>query len=284
MNLMSILLCTALVGDNAYPRKDLLIEPNELAKMAGKIQVLDVRARDKYLKSHLPKAVWVDANLWSKEFAKQQDLGKWERLVGDSGINPREPIVIYDDALSKDAARIWWLLRYWGCKDVRLLNGGWRGWLDRALPVSKESVTAAMLKIELGKARSGLFATKQSVLDALKEKKTQIIDARSAAEHCGDAKLASKGGSIPGARHLEWSDLLDKKTQRFKSPDELRDIFKKAGIDLAAPAVAHCQSGGRSSVMAFTMELMGAKHVANYYRGWSEWGNADDTPVAVPKK
>jgi len=49
-------------------------------------------------------------------------------------------------------------------------------------------------------------------------------------------------------------------------------------------AVTYCQSGGRAAVMAFTLELMGAKDVANYYRSWSEWGNAEDTPIVRPKK
>ncbi|MBM4067964.1 MAG: sulfurtransferase [Planctomycetes bacterium] len=284
MCLMHLLLSVALTGTADYPRKELLIEPADLARMPGQFLVLDVRAKPRYLQGHIPNSVWIDAELWSQSFARHQDPGKWAMLLGGAGIDPGKRIVIYDAALAKDAARIWWILRYWGCEDVRLLNGGWPGWLDRELPVDKEPATPAKLKIELGKARSRLFATKQSVLDALKEKKTQLIDARSAAEHCGAAKLARRGGGIPGAIHLEWSDLVDKKTQRFKGPDELLRIFKTAGIDLAAPAIAHCQSGGRSSVMAFAMELMGAGNVANYYRGWSEWGNAEDTPVVVPKK
>ena len=89
---------------------------------------------------------------------------------------------------------------------------------------------------------------------------------------------------MPGAKHLEWSDTLDKKTGRFKTAAELRRLFRDAGIDPSRPAVTYCQSGGRASVTAFALELMGAKHVGNYYKSWSEWGNADDTPVAKPGK
>ena len=84
-------------------------------------------------------------------------------------------------------------------------------------------------------------------------------------------------------RHLEWIDLMDKTTRRFKSADEIGKLFNDAGIDLKAKTATHCQSGGRASVMAFGLELMGAKDVSNYYRSWSEWGNSDDTPV-VPGK
>ena len=89
---------------------------------------------------------------------------------------------------------------------------------------------------------------------------------------------------MPGALHLEWADALDPTTKKFKNADDLAKLFKEAGIDLAKPSVTFCQSGGRASVMVFTMELMGAKEVANYYRSWSECGNAEQTPEATPKK
>ena len=75
---------------------------------------------------------------------------------------------------------------------------------------------------------------------------------------------------------------MDSQTHRFKRPEELRRIFDKAGVDLGKPIASHCQSGGRASVVAFGLELMGATRVSNYYRGWSEWGNLQDTPIMVP--
>lgn len=274
----------AFAGEPHYPRKDLLIEPAELAKSAGKFRILDVRSKDKYSQGHIAGAIWIDHALWSSMFAKNQQPLVWRALLRPAALDHDRGVVIYDDAVSKDAARIWWILRYWNYKDVRLLNGGWHGWTERKLPVSKEVGKATAVTAEFPKANARLFATKESLLDILKDKKTQIIDSRSMAEHCGDSKKAKRGGAIPGAIHLDWTDLLDKNSKRFKRPDQLRDIFKKAGIDLTKPAVAHCQSGGRSSVMAFTLELMGASDVANYYRGWSEWGNDDATLVVVPKK
>ncbi len=102
---------------------------------------------------------------------------------------------------------------------------------------------------------------------------------------CGiDKEDNKKGGAIPGAKHLEWSDLIDQDTQRFKGADQLRQLFDEAGIDLNRPTASHCNGGGRAAVMAFGLELMGAKEVRNYYRGWGEWGNSDDAPVMVPKK
>ena len=133
------------------------------------------------------------------------------------------------------------------------------------------------------KAHLDRLATKEQVVGYVKDKDRQIIDARSGKEFCGEDKRAKRGGAIPAAKHLEWSDLLDK-DGRFKSADELAKLFKEHEISVKEPAVTYCQSGGRAAVMAFALELMGAKDVRNYYRSWSEWGNDPDTPVVVPKK
>ena len=111
------------------------------------------------------------------------------------------------------------------------------------------------------------------------------MDARSEDEFCGVNKRDNqRGGAIPGAKHLEWSDLIEQKTHRFKSAEELNRLLDQAGIDLAQPTASHCNGGGRAAVMAFGLELMGADEVRNYYRGWGEWGNSQDTPIVVPKK
>jgi thiosulfate/3-mercaptopyruvate sulfurtransferase len=102
-------------------------------------------------------------------------------------------------------------------------------------------------------------------------------------EYCGDTRTAKRNGAIPRARHLEWKDLIDPKTSRFKPPAEMTRLFKAAHINLDRPTVTYCQSGGRAAVLAFTLELMGAKNVRNYYRSWAEWGNDEDTPIEKPK-
>jgi thiosulfate/3-mercaptopyruvate sulfurtransferase len=127
------------------------------------------------------------------------------------------------------------------------------------------------------------LAEKKDVQAILEDQSSQILDARSDAEYCGSTGGATRKGHIPGAVALEWSDLLtpDKK---FKSADELKKLFAERKVDLDKPAVTYCQSGGRAAVLAFALELMGAKHVRNYYKSWAEWGNAGDTPVELPKK
>ena len=286
MKRLALLLALVAVPARAddYPRTDLLVEVADAAKAKDFI-ILDARTQEKYAADHLPGAVWVPHDAWSKTFSASQNPAEWGEKIGALGIAPGSKVLVYDDAVQKDAARIWWILRYFGAKDVRLLNGGWPAHVAAGLPKSTDipKVTAATFKIAAPDAAR--FADKTKVLSVLKDKSAQIVDARSEKEYCGDVKMSKQGGHIPGAILLEWTDALDKTTQKFKSPEQLKAILKEAGIDATKPIVTHCQSGGRAAVMTFTLELMGAPNVSNYYRGWSEWGNADDTPiVATPKK
>lgn len=272
-------------ADEAYPKPELLVEPAALAEpdVAKGFVILDARPREKYLKGHIPGARWVNHAEWAKGFGDGIDADTWGKRIGALGVGASSRVVVYDDNHGKDAARIWWMLRYWGVPDAGLLNGGWVGWeAGKHLTETAEPVPAIVTFA--AKPHAARLATKDGLLKSLDGKTVQIVDARSEKEHCGTEKQANKKfGAIPGAVHLEWIDLLDKDTQRFKEPARMKRLFEAAGVKLDRPTAAHCQSGGRAAVMAFGLELMGAKDVSNYYKSWSEWGNADDTPVVKPE-
>lgn len=269
-----------LAADKGYARPRLLIEPAELAKpdVARSVVILDARAKKKYDAGHIPGARWVSFEEWTKTFQDGKDPEAWTKRLAALGLTLDARVVIYDDAANKEACRVWWVLRYWGMANVRVLNGGWRGWEAGKYPVDDKVPPPATINLTL-KPQTERLATKDLLLRSLKENKLQIVDARSADEFCGKLELAKRGGAVPGARLLDWSSLVDAKTHRFKDPEELRKLFREAGIALDRPTVAYCQSGGRASVMQFALELMGADAVRNYYGSWAEWGNAEDTPV-----
>ena len=291
---MSLMLCTVLFCQTGlpsdgqktgpYPRTDLLVEVAELAQpeAAKRFRILDARDKQQYLVGHIPGAIRVDLVVWSRAELGAQHHDAWARRIGVLGIANDTPVVVYDDNANKDAARIWWILRYWGIRDVRLLNGGWRAWQSNGGNASADEEKPPVRNPHLG-AEQARLATKDQVLEALTQKETQIVDARSRGEYCGAEKTAKRNGAIPGATHIEWLEVLDGKSQRFKSAAELSELFKKRGITLAHPAITYCQSGGRAAVMAFALELMGAKQVRTYYKSWKEWGNSDDTPVMQPE-
>jgi thiosulfate/3-mercaptopyruvate sulfurtransferase len=283
--LLTLLFSMAADKADSYPRADLLIEPAELAKpeVAKKFRILDARSKKDYEAGHIPGAVWVSHSAWSSAFAAGQDPKVWSHRLSKLGISDDTPVVIYGGPVN-NAARIWWILRYWGVKDARLLNGGWKAWKAGGHPVSKETPVVKAGRFSASAPQTRRLETKEQLLKQLKQDPPQLVDARSEAEHCGTVRTAKRNGSIPGAINLEWTELLDKKTGRFKSAAELRALFKDAGIKLDRPTVTYCQSGGRAAAMAFALELMGAQDVRNYYRSWAEWGNAADTPVQRPKK
>lgn len=266
-----------------YVKPELLVEPAALA--GGGFVMLDARPRDQYAAGHVPGAFWISAAEWSKSFDQGQDVAGWQERIGALGLSPKTKVVVYDDNLAKDAARVWWILRYWGFEDVRLLNGGWKSWqAEKGATETTEPTAPAPTAPEL-KPVADRLATKEQILASLGAQDLQIIDARSEAEFCGDEKLKNpRAGAIPGAKHLEWDDLLDPRTGRFLPAAELADVFAKSGVDLEQRTATHCQSGGRASVMAFGMELMGAEQVGNYYRSWHEWSNAPDAPVVKGEK
>jgi thiosulfate/3-mercaptopyruvate sulfurtransferase len=267
-----------------YAKPELLVEAAALKKEADRkaFVILDARRKAEYLVGHVPGAQWVDAAAWARGFGKD-GKATWAGRFGALGIDTKSKVVIYDAVQNKDAARLWWILRYWGVKDVRLLNGGWNAYKSSGGELSKDVPEVKSVNPELT-AQADRLATKDDLLKAIKEKALgQLVDSRSKEEHCGESTTAARNGAIPDAKHLEWSDTLDSKTGRFKSPDALAKVFKDAGIDVTKPATTYCQSGGRASVMAFALELAGGKPARNYYRSWAEWGNDEKTPVIKPE-
>jgi thiosulfate/3-mercaptopyruvate sulfurtransferase len=278
---IAILLSIATAAQAGYPRGDLLIEPADLARLPQPARILDARPRVKYQAGHIHGAIWIDHAAWSSQFNTIQEAEAWAGKIGSLGIDPETTVIVYDDNSSKDAARIWWILRYWGIEHVRLLNGGWLAWQKSGGRIQKEEPPNPIRDLKVA-SHPDRLATKGELVDLLRTKDYQIIDARSAGEHCGSEKLAKRAGSIPGAINLEWIEVIDTKTQRFKSAEELAQLFQRTGIRVDKPVVTHCQSGGRAAVMAFALELMGANQVRNYYKSWAEWGNAGDTPIVTP--
>jgi thiosulfate/3-mercaptopyruvate sulfurtransferase len=267
---------------DTYPNAKLLIEDDALAEVDVKTTViLDARDEKGYLAGHIPGAIRLPTAEWGKAVPDTPEA--WGKRLAQLGIKAETPVVVYGGADVRDAARAWWLIKYAGADDVRLLNGGFPAWQKTG--GMAETMENAARPIEPGKPaiRADRLAEKKDVLSILKDKSSQILDARSDAEFCGTAGAAKRTGHIPGATAIEWSELLTAE-KTFKSPAELKQLFADRKIDLEKPAVTYCQSGGRAAVLAFGLELMGAKHVRTYYKSWSEWGNAEDTPIEVPKK
>lgn len=212
-----------------YPNPKLLVEPEELATSADEFRVLDVRGKANYDDGHVPGAVPATTGPWSKAVTEgKADAAFWKRELAAVGVAPDRPVVVVSDDV-RNGARGWWLLSLAGVPDVRLLNGGWDAYTAAKLPVSKEPATATAPPHDW-KPAPERQATKDDVAGVASKKwPGRIIDARSEKEYAA--------GRIPGAVRLEWSELLDPKTQKFKSAAELGKLLKERNID---PAEESC--------------------------------------------
>ncbi|HID75720.1 MAG TPA: sulfurtransferase [Planctomycetaceae bacterium] len=284
--LAAILLCLptaqAAAGSQAYPNSRLLAEPEDLSRPAPRV-VLDVRPRAAYAAGHIPGAVWIDTELWatkSREAGALEDAALWARLVGDLGIDGRTPVVVYDEVVTPTAARIWWLLRYVGLPDVRIVNGGLAAWEKAHGAVTGEvpQVTRANFQPRF---QPHMLANRHFIAKSLGQPGVCLVDARTEAEYNGQPARGATGGRIPGARHLEWTNFVDE-NGRMKPAGEIRKLVEEHQITADQTIVAYCRSGGKASLNAFALELMGLKSVRNYYGSWLGW-SADPSLPTEPR-
>lgn len=252
----------------AYPAPELLIELDQLAKeiSSPKLVLLDARENAEYQKGHLPRAVWVDAAAWGKAVTVDTEAEPWTKRFSELGTDTDSVVVIYDNQRQRNAARVWWILKLWGVSNAKLLNGGWTSRTEsEGRPQQDASVAPKRGNIN-AQRQANAIATKVELLEGLKTpgKGLQLVDTRSKEEHCGINEARTKNkGTIPGSKHLEWSDLLIPETARFRPPAEIAKLFSDAGIDVQKPSATYCQGGGRASVTAFVLALMGSPEARN---------------------
>jgi thiosulfate/3-mercaptopyruvate sulfurtransferase len=243
------------------------------------LRLIDCRARTDYEQGHIPGAVWIDMRAFETRASQPgglEDRKFWEDWVAPLGIDRKTSVFVYDAKRQLDAARVWFFLRWIGVERSGLINGGYPlwAWQNRPITTAVPQVEARPFKVEF---RKGVAATREDVLAAIRDKSARVVDARSDAEFAGTDRKSRRGGHIPAACHLEWTNLVDQ-NGTFLDRDALTTAVEKSGLKLGNIAISHCQSGGRASVTAFALELLGV-HTRIYFRGWSDWGNAEETPV-----
>jgi thiosulfate/3-mercaptopyruvate sulfurtransferase len=257
-----------------------LLSFDELQKKldAPDLRLLDARDPVDFAKGHIPGAIPVNlksAQQLSSSTQGLADRGAWEKWIEPLGIGPASEVVVYDAQRQLNAARAWWLLSYLGVKKVGLIDGGFALWIKQCRPVTTDprKVAPRPFRVEF---QTGRLASRAQVLDSLKVADL-IVDARSTAEYTGQDARSKRSGHIPSACHLEWNTLVGAEG-RFADERALRVRLDSLGIKAGRPIVTHCQCGGRASVNAFVLERLGLP-ARNYYLGWSDWGNADETPI-----
>jgi thiosulfate/3-mercaptopyruvate sulfurtransferase len=270
-----------------YANPQLLVETEELTRMLGApgVRIVDIRSGAAgtvaYRVGHVPGAAYLDASELDDPAANADGLPirpeAAAALFGRLGIDHETTVVAYDDAGGVPAARLFFVLEYYGHGRVRVLNGGLAKWRreGRLLETAAPGITP--LRFD-PRPRRELIATAAEVRASLGRADTSLIDARTPGEFAGTDQRAPRGGHIPGAANVDWAATVNP-NGTVKEADALRALFDAVGLRPDQTAVVYCQSGSRSSQDYLALRLLGHPRIRNYDGSWMEWARTPALPV-----
>jgi thiosulfate/3-mercaptopyruvate sulfurtransferase len=242
-----------------------------------------------YDQGHIPGAVGWNWQTQLQDNIRRDliDKSALENLLGASGISNDITILLYGDNNNWFAAYAFWQLKYYGHKDVRLINGGRKKWLEENRPLTKDPVSAPPATYRVSGLDESLRAYKDDVLSVVNGRKPgQLVDVRSVDEFTGKiiappgmSETAQRPGHIPKAANIPWAQASNE-DGTFKSLEDLQKLYQSKGINGADEVIAYCRIGERSSHTWFVLKyLLGYNNVRNYDGSWTEWGNLIGAPI-----
>lgn len=242
-------------------------------------------AREEYEAEHIPGAVFFDID----EIADSNDPlphmlpppEKFASKVRKLGLGNGNKVVIYDGTgFASAAARVWWMFRCFGHRDVAVLDGGFPKWLREGRAV-EDLPPMPRDRHFIPHVNNTLVRGFDQVKANLASGKELVVDARAPGRFAGtDPELwpVKHCGRIPGSINVPFADLIDDRTRQMLPAEQLKARFDKAGITPHKPVIATCGSGVTACVVALALHLVGHDEVSVYDGSWAEWGNRDDAP------
>lgn len=281
-----------------------LISANELKNLLQqgaadtKLHIIDVRSdlqdedlgRRVYLEGHIPTAVFFDVNedlsitpTGTNGRHPLPERDDFAALLASRGMQVTDHFVVYDAANSMFASRLWWMLRWVGCANVQVLNGGLQAWQAAGgdLDVSDVGFGPAVEWQESPRLVGGRVNADEVEVN-IRLQDFLVVDARAAGRFSGeDAAMDPVAGHIPGAVNRPFTENLSEGAQ-FKSADSLREEFASLfGVRPSSEVVAQCGSGISACHNLLAMEIAGLKGAKLYSGSWSEWISDPSRPVAT---
>ncbi len=257
----------------------------DLAIIDGTFHVPGVgrNAHEEYLAGHIPGAVFFDIDKIADHSTDLPhmlpSLEEFATAAGALGLSETTRIVVYDTTDFQGGARVWWTLRLFGAKNVKLLAGGLARWKAEGRPLESGEVQRPPQTFVAAFDKSGV-ASLEDVRKAAHDGAPQIVDARAATRFRGEAPEPRPGvrsGHIPGSFSLPWREIVE--NGEIKSPQAVSAAFAEAGVDLRRPVLTTCGSGVTAAILLLGLETVGKDNVVLYDGSWSEWGAYPDTPV-----
>lgn len=261
---------------------NLFVDANWLKANLDKVIVLDVRKAQDYQAGHIPEAINSPWQSLANMTGKSGEPG-WGTILpakelaaklGSMGINGEKTVITYGDPPGwGEDGRVMWVLNMAGIKNVKMLDGGWKGWQAIQGQMSKEVPTPSPVTYTFASLDQNLNVTTDYI--KANQNKIKIVDVRSEKEYKGATDFGeARGGHLPGAISLPFEKMYNQ-NGIIKSTDELKKMFADAGLKAEDEIVAYCTKGIRSGHMAMVMRNLGFTKVRNYDASFYEWsGNA----------
>lgn len=285
------------------PKPQMLVEPQWLLEHLNdpKVHVIDctvnmvaqpvgasivTTARPEYLKAHMPDAHYAHMvdDLSDPEGLFPYALASVEHisaLLRSFGINNGDTIVLYGAAWPQVVTRAWWILTVSGAEDVRILNGGWQGWLKAGFPVTDQLPPKREGNFK-GRRISGMLATRADVERAMNNGEACIVNALTPEQFTGEGGAHyGRPGRIPGSVSAPNRDLVDPATGRYRSLADISAMLDRAGVLDRDRVVTYCGGGIAASGISFALAMLGHPNVALYDGSLLEWSKDPSLPLIV---
>ncbi|XP_014827853.1 PREDICTED: thiosulfate sulfurtransferase-like [Poecilia mexicana] len=234
--------------------------------------------RHEISQKHIPGASFFDLNECCDKSSKYDNMlptaSDFSRYVGDLGIGNDTHVVVYDTSSfgSLSAPRVWWMFRVFGHNSVSVLDGGFKNWVADGHPVASDYTKPEKRDFKASLNQSWVKSY-EDVLENIKTKKVQVVDARSAGRFRGtepEVKQDVLPGHFPGAISIPFTSLLDS-SGKYHSTEELAKVFQQAGVDLEKPLWASCSLGITACHVILAAHRLGYSGVGLYDGSWTEF-------------
>jgi len=254
-----------------------------------RIAEVDYNPATSYTIGHIPGAVLFDWKQDLNDQNKKDIISKegCEDLLQRAGVNNDTILVLYGDYKNWFAAFAFWVFKYYGFNDVRLMNGARKKWFEEDRPVSLDVPSHPRGNFKASEPDNSIRVFIPYVKEILNSKDKLLVDVRSPEEYSGKilvlpvyaSEQPPRGGHIPGAINIPW-DWAVNEDGTFKSAEELRKIYNSMNIRNNKEVITYCRIGERSAYTWFVLKyLLGYPNVKNYEGSWAEWANTVGNPI-----
>jgi len=244
------------------------------------LRLVDIRSTEAYALGHIEGAVNANPALINRSEPPMGGLlpeaDAVNHLLQSIGARPGDQIVAYDGGLETPAARLMWVMDAYGYEAGSWLSGGYKAWIADDLPVTAEPFHADKGNLELSFIGDNVISVDELV-EQLPQASMKILDVRSAGEYQGTDVRAAFSGHVPGAKHAEWTQMLDTHG-RLLDDATLEQQMRQLGAAHDDTVIVYCQTHQRSAVTYVALKHLGYTDVRAIDGAWSAWGNRPDTP------